>query len=314
MDIFILHVWALYNHAVSKFNALMQITHRKFSVIKFRVALRIPVRYVFAWAYIKRLTGLYAKGYRLRACVANANQRCLLPQSSLNYTLTANRREIIEFYSTWGQDTQILQQIDCCAEELRRVAKKVVDAGTPLILAPLHMMSDVAAVIVASRANPIKSTVVVSSNANEWNARARAQGNIDVDYCSVEQNTHGIGLSLATACIDVSEGTRGLIVFADMVPDYSMRSSDKAQDKFLCRMFNRPSYLHNGLIRLSKVTKADVIFFHLYYDQQIKIRVLPAISYKNVRNELPEVIEQAITQFPQDWLLWHQHCLYFINE
>ncbi|ELM1620451.1 TPA: hypothetical protein N2F56_001296 [Salmonella enterica] len=314
MDIFILHVWALYHHALSKFNALVRRAYRKYRVIKFRMAIRIPARYVFAWAYLKRSTGFYAKGYRLRACVANANQHCLLPQSSLNYTLTANRREIIEFYSTWGQDTQILQQIDCCAEELRRTVNDVVDAGTPLILAPLHMVSDVAAVIVASKANPIKSTVVVSSNANEWNARARAQGNIDVDYCSVEQTAQDIGLSLATACIDVSEGTRGLIVFADMVPDYSMRKSDKTQDTFLCRMFDRPAHLHNGLIRLSKVTKADVIFFHLYYDQQIKIRVLPAVSYKNVRNQLPGVIEQAITQFSQDWLLWHQHCLYFINE
>ncbi|EPV9178835.1 ABC transporter, partial [Yersinia enterocolitica] len=38
------------------------------------------------------------------------------------------------------------------------------------------------------------------------------------------------------------------------------------------------------------------------------------LSAREVKNKLPELIETSLTQHPQDWLLWHSHSLFFINE
>lgn len=309
-----LRLWSLLNSCVLTGRVFRERGRQKFLSTRFRLAIKIPMRYAVMWTHLKRVTGCYPKGYRLREQVAVANQKCLLPDAVIDYTRTAQRRELLEFYATWGQDKQILQQIDRCAEELRPVIQQVLETNTPVILAPLHMTSDIVAAIVSSKASSLKTTIVVSSNAMVWNKQARKLGDIDIDYCSVEQDAKEVGLDLASVCMDVAVGERTLVMFADMVPDYTSHQRDNPQDKIKCRLFGRPAHLHNGLPRLAKVTRASVVFFYLYDDHGLNIKVLPPVKYGDVATAMPDVIEQAIRQAPKDWLLWHQHCLYFINE
>lgn len=314
MNIAILRLWASYHQLRDHLAHIAFSIQKELAIVRFRVVRKIPISIAFLWAHLRRKMGLYDKAYRLREQVAIANQQCLLPGASLHYTWTAQRRELLEFYSTWGQSQQVQLQISRCAEQLRRQAQAIVEAGEPLILAPLHMTSDVVSVIVASMASSLQTTVVVSSNASQWNEQARALGKVDVDYCSVESDTKAIGLNLATACMDVAEKKRALVVFADMVSDYTFHHSEVVQDKFPCQLFGRPAYLHRGLIRLAKVTKARILFFYLHYNQGLEIRVFPEVEYRHAQTLMPQIIEQAITESPEDWLLWHQHCLYFLNE
>ncbi|WP_253380186.1 hypothetical protein [unidentified bacterial endosymbiont] len=314
MNIAILRVWSSYHRVRDCLSHSVARVRKEGAIARFRIVRKIPLRLAFLWAHARRSLGLYGKAYRLREQVAIANQRCLLPNASLHYTWTAQRRELLEFYATWGQSPQLQSEIERCAELLGARAQALVEAGKPLIFAPLHMTSDVVSVIVASKATSLHTTVVVSSNASQWNEQARALGKVDVDYCSVESSSKEIGLNLATACMDVAENKRDLVVFADMVPDYTFHNSETVQDKLSCHLFGRPAYLHSGLLRLAKVTKANILFFYLYYDRGLQISIFPGVEYRHASIMMPQIIEQAITESPNDWLLWHRHCLYFLNE
>lgn len=314
MNTFFLRIWSICSCIQDYLRYAMVNIQTALGKVRFRLMRKIPFHTALLWRRIRLTLGLYGREYRRRERVAVANQRCLLPEASLHYTWTAQRRELLEFYATWGQSLQIASQIERCAETLRAGTQLFVETGEPLILAPLHMTSDVLSVIVASKTTSLQTTVVVSSNAEEWNEEARALGNVNLDYCSVENTTKRIGLNLATACMDVAESKRVLVMFADMVPDYTIRNSEMAQDKYACHLFNRPAYLHHGLIRLSKVTKANILFFYLYFDKGLQVKVFPAVKYHDASMAMPGIIEQAVTESPADWLLWHHHCLYFINE
>ncbi|MBE0149747.1 ABC transporter, partial [Serratia fonticola] len=54
--------------------------------------------------------------------------------------------------------------------------------------------------------------------------------------------------------------------------------------------------------------------YYLYYDQELKIHIEPPVQARSLKARLPEIIETSIARHPEDWLLWHAHSLFFINE
>lgn len=282
--------------------------------------LRKMVRYVPLSVLLPVAKGLCAmrligRSFRLRNAVANENYRCLTGHKGrVDAAWTAVRRRLLEEAATWGQNPALLQQIRACAAKLDAVVAPLHQQNVPYILAPLHTVSDVLAAIIGACVTPGKASVVVSSSAELYNAHSRALGGIALSYCSIHQENKALAGSLMDLITDVATGQQNMIIFPDISPDYTLQAEGALAAKLPCRLFGRSAKLHNGLVRLSGVIAAQVVFYHLSYDRGLRIHIHPPVSSQNVADALPDIIEATLREHPQEWLLWHSHSLYFINH
>lgn len=89
-----------------------------------------------------------------------------------------------------------------------------------------------------------------------------------------------------------------------------MQTEEAASGKLRCRLFGRVAGLHSGIVRLARAVSAQVVFYHLYEQDGLRIHIHEPVKARDVAEKLPEIIEQALQEYPHDWLLWHSHSLY----
>lgn len=258
---------------------------------------------------------LVGRGYRLQNAVATENYRCLTGHTGkINAVWIAVRRRLLEEAATWGKNPALLRQIQRCSNELDAVIVPLHRAKTPVILAPLHSISDILAAMVGASVTPGKASVVVSASAGLYNQHDRELGGVKLSYCSIHQEDKALASNLMSLITDVAVGEQNMIIFPDISPDYTLQAEGALAAKFPCRLFGRAAKLHNGVIRLSGMISAQVVFYHLVYDHELHIHIYPPVAAKEVADVMPGIIEQTLQEHPQDWLLWHSHSLYFINH
>lgn len=261
--------------------------------------------------------GAFGPKFRRRNKVATANFNSLVGQGGrINAGWMSVRRFILEEGATWGQNRQVMAQIQACSLELDRIVAPLHQQKKPVVLAPLHMVSDILATMVGAGVTPGSATVVVSSSAEQakYDATARELGQVNLSYCSIHQGNQSLASNLMTLMTEVAVGQKNVIVFPDITPDYTVQTEEGASSKLSCHLFNRAAKLHNGVVRLSGAISAQVVFYHLYYENGIKIKVYPPIAAKEVAAQMPVIIENSIRDYPHDWLLWHSHSLYFLSH
>lgn len=296
--------------------ALGEQASQRMAAVRLFLLRRVDYRTSFLLAHLARVLGMIDRRRRNLARVAQENKRCLLGADAppLDPVWIYQRRQLLDLAATYGQNPRLLAELKQCAERLDRVVKPLHAAGSPVILAPLHMVSDILAGIVGSMAWPQKATVVVSASAEVYQARDRAMGGIDLNYCSIHGDNPAIAAHLAEAISEAAEQRCNIIIFPDITPDYTAGAGESGAAKMACRLFDRPAHLHSGIVRMARMLSAQVLFYYLYYDDGLKIHLEPPVASRDLRCKMPAIIEAAIGRHPEDWLLWHGHSLYFINE
>jgi hypothetical protein len=274
---------------------------------------------------LRRALRLTSRRQKNLGSIAAANSQCLLTRqnsllnnqnslSARDFIRTAQRRQVLELAATYGQNPRVLAQLAACTRQLDSQVNALHEAGSPVVLAPLHMVSDVLAGMVGAGAYPGQATVVVSASAEVYEEQVRRMGGVNISYCSIHADSRAIAGNLMDAIMKAAEHQRNIIIFPDITPDYTINNQRVETAKIPCQLFNRPASLHSGIVRIARALSAQVVFYYLYYDKEIKIHIYPALNSREVKNKLPELIETSMTQHPQDWLLWHSHSLFFINE
>lgn len=261
--------------------------------------------------------GVFGHKYRNQNKVATANYRSLInPDGVIDAGWIAVRRFLLEEGATWGQNHQIMAQIQACTLALDKVVAPLHQQKKTIVLAPLHMVSDVLATMIGAGVTPGSATVVVSSSAEQqkYNQSAREFGGVNLSYCSIHQDNKSLASNLMTLMTEVASGQKNMIVFPDITPDFTIQTEEGMSSKLSCNLFNRAAKLHNGVVRLSSAISGQVIFYHLYYQDGIQIKIYPPVEAKQVTIQMPVIIESAIRNYPNDWLLWHSHSLYFISH
>lgn len=196
--------------------------------------------------------------------------------------------------------------------ELNGIIANVKKDGTPVILAPLHMVSDLLAVFVASKASQCKTTVIISAGAHKLTQKDFSHRGVNLHYCSIHQSKYNFAEKMTILLDEVIAGDNNLIIFPDIIPSYSTHNADTLNgSRLTCRMFNRAASIHAGIIKLSKMTKAKVIPFYLSYGNSFSIHVYSPVCHLKIAEELPRILESAILNNSDDWLLWHYKKLYF---
>lgn len=271
----------------------------------------------FLWfaEFVSKL-GLSSRQDRKNAYVALANKQSLLNVGhKLDYVRLSQRRRLLELSGTFGQNPQVLAQLEACKAQLNAVIEPLHRARERVVLAPLHMVSDVLAGIVGGGVYPGKATVIVSVGSEiTYSEEDRQRGGVNLTYCSIHDDGREIADNLMKAIIETKKNKQNIIIFPDITPDYTMNVTTSNTKKLRCQLFGRPANLHTGVIRIARAMSAKVVFFFLYYDDGIKINILPAVPEKDLEKKLPVIIEASISQRADDWLLWNSHSLFFVNE
>jgi len=282
-----------------------------------RVLLRhLHYRWLFGLAHLARAVGLTGSAQRYRSLVARENCRCLLGDSQqIDFTWMSQRREILEIAATWAQNPAFVQEIEACAARLKQALQPLLDAKTPIILAPMHNVSDIVAVIIGAKAVGLPLTVIVSSNADVYHPQDRQQAGLEnISYCSIHAPAEGRASQLMHDLPECAAGERVMLLFPDMVQEYTKLAATGEMGAYPCRLFDRPASLHNGIVRLSRAISAQVVFYSLSFDKGLVISVDAPVAARQLPQRMPEIIEDALRRYPGDWLLWHLHTLFFTNR
>lgn len=276
----------------------------------------IDYKWIFYLSHIKRFLRLTRHDLRMRAAVAHANKKSLLDDGkTLNYIWSTQRRKWLVKAVTYGQNPRAMRELAECTAQLNAIVEPLHKQGQAVMLAPLHMVSDILTTIVAAGVYPHKATVITSISANAHpEEERRTLGGLDLSYCSIHDDNKRMAGNLMSAVMDAAEGKQNIILFPDITPDFTHSANKDRAAKLPCRIFDRPAKLHSGIIRLSRVISAQVVFYHLYFDGGIKIKIYPPVPAKKLKEVMPGIIQQSISEHSTDWMLWHAHSLFFINE
>lgn len=311
-------VWAYlcWMNVTSKLAELGEDIARQRGKVSLFLLRHLGYRVGFMAAHLSRWMRLTPRRQRNLALVAEENKKCLLgPDAApLQHTWISQRRQLLDLAATYGQNPRIHAQLARCAGALNQIVEPLHQNGSPVILAPLHMVSDILAGIVGSMVYPHRATVVVSASAEVYQARDRDMGGVNLSYCSIHGDNRKLAGNLMDAIMEAAEHQRNMMIFPDITPDYTVETSHTRAGKMDCRLFGRPAHLHSGIIRMARMLSARVVFYYLYYDDGIKIHIEQPVAARDLKNKMPQIIEESITRHPADWLLWHAHSLYFINE
>lgn len=164
---------------------------------------------------------LLGRQYRGRTAVATQNYRCLTgADGRIDAAWIAMRRQLLEMGATWGQHPATLAQMQACTRALDAVVAPLAAQRTPVVLAPLHCVSDILAAMVGARVTPGKASVVVSSSAESYTVASRKMGGVALSYCSIHQDNTSLASELMALMSNVSEGRENMIIFPDIPADY----------------------------------------------------------------------------------------------
>jgi lauroyl/myristoyl acyltransferase len=315
MRFFAVWVYLTWCNSLSSLAAIWRKVTRLRNRVALQVIRRIDYRLLLGVAYLRGLIPLGQRALRGRAAVARANKDALIgPQGKVDVVSQTSRRQVLELAATYGQNPRVLAQLAACTGQLDEVVTALHAAGSPVVLAPMHMVSDILAGIVGAGVYPGKATVIVSSSVEVYQEQARRQGGVSLDYCSIHDDNREIAVNLTDAIMEAADHQRNIIIFPDITPDFTINTNKSKTAKMHCTLFDRSANLHSGVIRIARALSAQVVFYYLYYDNGIKINIFSPVAASQLRQELPKIIEASLRQQPEDWLLWHAHSLFFINE
>ena len=253
--------------------------------------------------------------FRHRQAVAAANRQSLLGDGNLDFAWQMQRRQWLDIAAVHARNASLMNHLARCSAQLNQVVEPLHRAGVPVLLAPMHTVSDVLATLVGADVYPGRATVIVSGDVHTFVRRApEGEWRQRLDYCSIHDDPRHIAGTLSQAMLEAAEHRRNIILFPDITPDYTLNSKQNASAKLACHLFGRPAHLHSGIVRLSRALRAQVVCYSLYFDRGIRIHIEEPVAADKVGRAMPAFVERTLRRHADDWLLWHSHSLFFINE
>lgn len=276
---------------------------------------------------VLRLPALSGVLVRLLATRMRLKSGCRTQQlrAEINVRRTAGDTCQVSYYRQWSEkrlldnalyhnDTRLLAQLHACGAELTDYLRLHTDPNRPVILSPLHMVSDVLASVLCALINP-GETLVISTHADDTLGNNEAQSLEAMGVRLKKLNPLASdGPALKALLRKVRSRQSQLVIFADAPPEVTLRLTRKAMrcDEYL--LFGRPARLHAGVSELARLSNAQVVFFGLHQQhRRLQLACFGVADASNLKHVLPHVIEQALCRHPESWLLWHSPSFFYFN-
>ncbi len=153
------------------------------------------------------------------------------------------RRQWLDIAAIHARNAALMKHLAHCSAQLDRVVEPLHRAGVPVLLAPMHTVSDVLATLVGANVYPRRATVIVSGDVQAFARRApEGEWRQRLDYCSIHDDPRHIAGTLSQAMLEAAEHRRNIILFPDITPDYTPHSNQDPAAKLACHLFGRPAH------------------------------------------------------------------------
>lgn len=212
-------------------------------------------------------------------------------------------------------DEQTLAQLRECARELEVYMRINLSSDKPIILSPLHMISDVLASVMCGFISA-SETLVISTHKDDTlgsneTASLKKMGvnlvRLDPEFTDTS--------ALKRLLRNVKARTSQLVIFADAPSEITLSLTGKQMRTYDCPLFGRPAHLHSGLSELARLSQSQVVFFGLYSERgRLRLAIFGHAQAEELPSLTPIIIEQALQNFPQAWLLWYTPSFFYFNN
>ncbi|MGR5195772.1 hypothetical protein ACPV4H_17920 [Vibrio rotiferianus] len=198
----------------------------------------------------------------------------------------------------------LVNDIKECSDKLSDVTSKIDD---PLILMPLHILSDTAAMLTIAISSTKHNNVIIISD----DVRGRMSTSKIYDTLIKNKITlipiDNKNSTLVNILTKVRSGKESLTIFPDILPEYTSRQMGNKKQRYIKeKIFDKDAFIHEGPAAISKMTSATIVPFYVYENKRrIEIKILPKIQSSDIQDELAGVIESSLTEKPEQWMLWH---------
>lgn len=214
------------------------------------------------------------------------------------------------------RNRSLIRELEGCAARLADALQRARAHGRPVILAPLHMHSDLLATLVCARASAFPTAVITAHDDSTVSARdeaaLRAHGNLDIQRLNPLALDDGAFLAFMRR---VRKGQGTLVAFPDAPPEVTYRVFRRSMRTYDCRLFDRPARLHQGVPELARLCGAHVLFFCLTRRHgRFAIDEAGCVAPDEVADRMPAILQRAVLAHPHEWLFWHTPSLFSFNS
>lgn len=276
-----------------------------FKHIDYRFLLCISEKYCF----------LFGKSYGLNNSFRQTHYNVLGLQSTTTHFFCVMRQKILK-NALVNENKQLLEQLEACAAKIR----SYIDANnisSHLIFAPLHTVSDILQTVIAARVTG-KPVVVVSVHNSMQSLHEKQNNNsqgISIEQFNPEAMEGNEGNSLQDIIFSLVENQKNLVIFPDALPECTTRLTKKKMKTFPVRLLERSCELHSGLPVFSRLLKQSTLFYCIKLDDKnnLNIDILDCVDHRMIEKKMPELVEQGICRYNNEWTLWHYTSFYSYN-
>lgn len=241
-----------------------------------------------------------------------------------NYKIVSGKHRPLLYHNVWRMkkvlemafylnNPYLLANIrDLAAELDQKIADIRLQGKTP-ILAPLHMCSDMLASVVCSMVAPQKSSVISIYQSNNFGPN-ELQTMEKFGFVLEQINPLDAGRKMALALRQVQRQETNFVIYPDALPQSTWRITGKMMPTKVLQIFQRQGRLHMGTERIARLLDAEIVLFYLNFDgQRLQLHILDVLNHKDFIKKSAPLIEQALTDHPESWLLWHYPSLFYFN-
>ncbi|MEN0584029.1 MULTISPECIES: hypothetical protein [unclassified Kosakonia] len=276
-----------------------------FKYIDYRFLLYISEKYCF----------LFGKSYGLNNSFRQTHYNVLGLQSTTTHFFCVMRQKILK-NALVNENKQLLEQLEACAGKIRSYIDEN-NISSHLIFAPLHTVSDILQTVIAARVTG-KPVVVVSVHNSMQSLHEKQNNNsqgISIEQFNPEAMEGNEGNSLQNIIFSLVENQKNLVIFPDALPECTTRLTKKKMKTFPVRLLKRSCELHSGLPVFSRLLKQSTLFYCIKLDDKnnLNIDILDCVDHRKIEKKMPELVEQGICRYSNEWTLWHYTSFYSYN-
>lgn len=231
------------------------------------------------------------------------------------YSSIISRKFAFE-YLLANLDSKILSELEQCAIKINEY-KSNLQTEKPIILAPMHFVSDLIVGVMSSMVEPRESVIISTHHddalcSNENSSLLK----LNIKMKKVDPTTIKL-YELKSIIKIIKEKKANFVIYPDAPPEVTHHLTGKSMKTFKCSIFKHHAKAHSGIIELAKLSNADVLFYSLFYNKknkEINIKIHGVSSANDLEMKIPMYIEKALCEHPDDWILWSSPSFFYYNS
>lgn len=302
------------------FSGYIRVYYKKTNIIKIYKAklLALLFKYIdyrFLLYLAKKYCYLFNNDYGLNNSFRQTHYNIMGFRGLTTHSFCVMRQKILK-NALVNENIQLLEQLESCAEKIRCYIDDN-NISTQLIFAPLHTVSDILQTVIAARVT--RKPVVVVSVHNSMQSLHEKQNNntqgVSIEQFSPEVMEGNEGNSFHDILISLLENQKNLVIFPDAIPECTTRLAKKKMQTYPVKIMERSCELHSGIPVFSRLLKQSTLFYCIKLDEKnnLHLDILDCVGHREVEKKMPKLVEQGISTFNDEWILWHYTSFFSYN-